>query len=165
MHFWFPLFPLSPISLSPSPPVCLTSLVPCLTSLLPCLLFYVPCLTSLLPCLLSYVPCLTSLFLVSRPCLTWSVPCLPSSFLLPLTPFNCHSGPSSVDLFHCSCSLFICFPSPFPPSLVLCPLSFILAVKFDAGWAYAKIRSALTQPAPAKYFVHNQKTVTKTTRL
>ncbi len=33
----------------------------------------------------------------------------------------------SVALFHYSCPLLLCFPSSVPPSLVLCPLSFILA--------------------------------------
>ncbi len=87
-----------------------------------------------MPCLPSAVPSLMSLFLVycalshvSVPCLsvfvsclTGFVPCFPYSFLRPLTPINYHSVPFTVTLFHCSCPLFLCFPSSVPPSLVLC---------------------------------------------
>jgi hypothetical protein len=93
----FPLFPLSPIHLFPSPvpfrhPL---SLLSCLCTLSPILSLlshvYVPSLTSLF--LVSWslslsqcsAPCLSS----SVPCLTWSVPFLPSSFLCSLTPINC----------------------------------------------------------------------------
>ncbi len=82
--------------------------------------------SALLPVLrpLSYVsvPCLPSSIL----CLTWSVPCLTSSFLRPLTPITWSTVPFSVALFLCSSSLFLCFPSPDPSSLVLFPWPFIL---------------------------------------
>jgi hypothetical protein len=72
----------------------------------PCLTSFVPSLTSLYLCLPAYVPCLMSPFLVSRPLSN-----------VPVFPFLCL----------CSCPLLLCFPSSVPPSLVLCPLSFILA--------------------------------------
>ncbi len=136
---------------------CLTSFVPPLTSLYfvsrpmspvlrLCFLIPVLCLTYLFlayrplspvlrlcslypiyPLSHNFAPCLPS----SLPCLTWSVPYLPSSFLHPLlTPINCPNVPFSVALFYCYCplqKLLLYFPSSVPPSLVLCPLFFILA--------------------------------------
>jgi hypothetical protein len=93
------------------------------------------------PCLLSAVPMQSNV----------SVPCIPSSVsrLCSLSPVLCNLSqvicslspillsPSqnhyqqsqcflSVALCHCFCPLFLCFPSSVPPSLVLCPLSFML---------------------------------------
>ncbi len=152
----FKIFPLFRLSLIPCPllPSLSNVLCPPSHAFVLCLLSYVPCLTSLLlvsrplayisvPCLSSAVPSPGPLFLVSHhlspvsqfcslspvffTCLTLSVPCLPSSFLRPLTPINCPSVPFSAALLHCSCPLLLCFPPSVPPSLVLCPLFFILA--------------------------------------
>ncbi len=75
------------------------------------------------PCFPSSVPCLMALLLVScplpGPVLTALLP-----VLRPLYPVYC---PFLMALFYCSCPLLFCFTSSFPPSLVLCPLSFILA--------------------------------------
>ncbi len=89
------------------------------------------------PCLTSFVPSLTSLYFVSSPLSYVSVPCLPSSvpclmaLLLvsrPLYPvYQLSQCPFFVALFHLSCPLLLCFPSSVPPSLVFCPLFFILA--------------------------------------
>jgi hypothetical protein len=66
------------------------------------------------PCLPSYVPCLTALLLVLCPLYSVNIKNYPS------VPFY-------VALFHWSCPSLLCLPSSVPPSLVLCPLSFILA--------------------------------------
>ncbi len=66
-------------------------------------------------------PCLPS---SPGPCPYGSPPCPLSFVLRPLYTVYC---PLSVALFHYSCHLLLCFPSSIPPSLVLCPLSFILA--------------------------------------
>ncbi len=112
----FPLFPLSPVTLSPSPVPCLTSYVPCLTSLF---LVYRPlfpvsrlgyffrALCSLshvsVTCFPLSVPCLTSLLLVSRPlfpvsrlCYLFHVLCTLSS--MDLSPV---SVPNPYQLSHC----------------------------------------------------------------
>jgi hypothetical protein len=95
------------------------------------------------PCLPSAVPSLMSLFLVSHPlssvsrlCSLSPVPCTLYHVICSLSPIllspshnpysNCPSVPFSVALYYCSCPLLFCFPLSIPPSLVLCPLSFIL---------------------------------------
>ncbi len=92
--------------------------VPCRPS---CSLSYVS-----VHCLQSSVPCLTSLFLASLLCTLSDMIC-PLSILLSPTPnpyklFQC-------PLF-CSCPLFLCFAPSVPPSLVLCPLSFVISRMF-----------------------------------
>jgi hypothetical protein len=106
--------------------------VPCLPSSVSCLCYLSPVLCPLshgsAPCLPSSVPCLMALLLVSRPL----SPALSSrlsslSSVLCTLSINCPSVPFFVALFHCSCPLLLCYPSSVSPSLVLCPLSFILA--------------------------------------
>jgi hypothetical protein len=139
-HVHFLSYPLSPIPLSPTPVPVWRPLSPlsrrcalsptmfpvlCLCSLSPVLC---PLSHGSVPCLPSSVPCLRALLLVSRPL----SPALSSrlsslSSVLCTLSINCPSVPFFVALFHCSCPLLLCYPSSVSPSLVLCPLSFILA--------------------------------------
>ncbi len=113
------LCPLSYVSVRylPSSVSCLTSLSLASRPLSPVLvlcslsLVFVPCPFYPVLYTLSHIICPLSLILLS-----------PS-----LTPINCPSVPFCVALFYSSCPLFLCFLFSFPLSLVLCPLSFILA--------------------------------------
>ncbi len=77
------------------------------------------------PCLTSFVP---SLYFVSPPLSPLSQLCSLSPDLCTLS-INCPSVPFFVALQYVSrwsCPFLLCFLSSVPPSLVLCPLSFIL---------------------------------------
>jgi hypothetical protein len=108
-------------------------------------------------CLPSYVPCLMSLFLIFRPlspvsqlCSLSPVFCTLSHVICFLSPILLSPTPNPYQLSQCPLfcgsiplflSLLLCFQSSFPPSLVLCPLSFTVArmrVYFD-GWLRAGI--------------------------
>ncbi len=123
--------PLSPVSW-----LCSLSPVLCLMALF---LVSRPLSHDSVPCLPSSVSWLCSLSPVLCPLSHGSAPCLPSPVsgpvltalilvLRPLSPvYQLSQCPFFVALFHCSCPLLLCYPSSVSPSLVLCPLSFILA--------------------------------------